>query len=141
GHQQQSGYAQGGAQLCGGVDDPGGGAPHGERNAGAQPGRGNRGQSDPGAARRDARRQRPGAARRGDEPGVGDGDGRQAGRDEPLRRPACQQGRGQRGAGDDGQAERQQHQRGGERAAPQGVLQVQRRQRDGRAGGQRVQEG
>ena len=46
-----------------------------------------------------------------------------------------------RGAGDDGEAERQQHQPGHQRAVPAGVLQVQRREGDGRASRQRVQQG
>jgi hypothetical protein len=69
----------------------------------------------------DTHRQRPRAGGGQDEPGVGDGDRRQADGDDVVRSEAGEGWRGQGGADNDGEAEWQQHLRGSERAEVTGV--------------------
>jgi hypothetical protein len=93
-----------------------------------------------GACQADADGERQCAVRRRDRRGVGDADEGQARGGDALRVPARQRCRGGGRAGDHGQAEGQERQRGHQRAAATRVPQVQRDQGQGRAGGQGVQQ-
>ena len=138
--QQQDGGPERGAELSRGVDDAGGPAAPALADVRAQAGGGDRRQPDAQPGDRGAHRHRPCGAGGRDEGHVGGRDGQQARRHHALRGKTPLQPGGQSRAHDDEQAERHQGGRRFQRRTVQRVLQVQRDQRDHRAGGRGVEE-
>jgi hypothetical protein len=138
--QEQDGGPERGAELSRGVDDAGGATAPAFGDVRAQAGGGDRRQPDAQPGDRGAHRHRPRGAGRRDEGCVGGRDGQQARRHHALREKTPLQPGGQSRAHDDEQAERHQGGRRFQGRTVQRVLQVQRDQRDHRAGGRGVEE-